>query len=1188
VTLLAAGILLALFTLTSGNSPVTAQSSPERPAALAVTAVSPSTAPNDLDTPLVITGTGFLDGAVVRVGEWALRDVLWVDATRLEGILPWGAAPGVYALTVTNPGGASANLPAALTVTRGLGTWTRAAGPEGGTIIQVLANPVTPTLLLALSDDDGLFRSLDGGASWELATGELAYYSMIALGADAHTVYAAAWGQLWRSDDNGTAWQELPIAGADEGVNRVYPHPTLADTVWAIVGWDTPQLFRSTDRGANWVEVTAGITDAAVTALGMDPGDPLRMALGTANGNIFLSADGGESWSFASHALTETIGSLAYHPSGSGEVWVTGSCRVAKSSNPALIGWIEVTEDMFCLIDDPTPLDFAPIAWGEAYSRTVLLVGTWPQVTYDGGATWSNYGPWWGTQALDLVPHPTIPGTAYVGCQQQGVQVTADGGSTWQVLPHGLTGIVPDEFAILPDDPGTAYALESSAVGLYKLEQGGAAWRYLPLYPTIPYGQGSAGAVALDPFQEGRLYLAVTPWWIGADIFVSLDGGESWPITATLPIPPDYCYYETQSLEPDPFSPGILVAGVTSFCDMGNVVVGGLYLSADYGENWIHLMPSQPISGVNDLAWDGGVPGMAYAATRGGLLRSTNGGLTWSPANNGLEPGAYSQVEIEPAPPYRVAVLGDSGLYISEDQGDTWLRRGSAPPGWNDIAALQFAPGDPPLLYSVSGLGLYASADGGVSWGRIPVPVGMGSIRSLASGGAASRTVIYAGASSGVYRFGSVPVTVTGRVTDAQTGLPLPGARIAAETGQWASAGEDGAYTLTLASGLYALTVSAEGYWEMAVDQDLMAGELVRDFALDPAPPLPMWTQANQPGFGSLDYGVSVLETFQPAGLPVYLYAGAWGQTDTKMWRTADGRTWEVAGTEWISPTTAMYDAQVFEGQLYVGVGSPSQLWRTASASWQAVDLVGFGDAHNLWLDALAVHAGALYAAVLNDATGTEIWRSASGNPGTWVQVNADGFGGPGTGTWGGDVVMDTFQGYLYVGLSRDGVGELWRTPDGTTWAAVFTDGLGNPNNGRLGMAEFNGELYISLRNVWQGGEVWRSGDGLSWEPVFTGGLGEVANGRPYGLLVADGALYVIFSNTETGAQVWRTFDGQRWQRCNVDGWDDPANTYADYNDKGAAVFHHNLYVGTLANAAGGEVWRAQLAAQLFLPLVTR
>ncbi len=201
-----------------------------------------------------------------------------------------------------------------------------------------------------------------------------------------------------------------------------------------------------------------------------------------------------------------------------------------------------------------------------------------------------------------------------------------------------------------------------------------------------------------------------------------------------------------------------------------------------------------------------------------------------------------------------------------------------------------------------------------------------------------------------------------------------------------------------------------------------------------------------------------------------------------------------------------MLDAKVFHNQLYLGLGSPAQLWRTDGESWQAVDTVGFGDSNNNNLNALVVFGDKLYAALLNNVTGVEIWRSSSGDPGTWMQVNNDGFGG-----WGAnDVVMDFFQGRLYVGfgLFPEMGSQLWRTSDGTNWEAVFIDGLGYENNGRISMAKLNDELYISFRNVVEGGQIWRSSNGLYWSLVMQGGFGDVSNGRPYGMILVDKTLY--------------------------------------------------------------------------------
>jgi hypothetical protein len=345
------------------------------------------------------------------------------------------------------------------------------------------------------------------------------------------------------------------------------------------------------------------------------------------------------------------------------------------------------------------------------------------------------------------------------------------------------------------------------------------------------------------------------------------------------------------------------------------------------------------------------------------------------------------------------------------------------------------------------------------------------------------------------------------------------------------------------------------------------------------APGVPGWKQVNINGFGNRDtMFVSTLDVFGG-----YLYAGTWS---SQMWRTADGQTWsQVAPSTW--PTyTAVFDAEPFGSYLYVGTASNNggEIWRTNGITWEQVVTSGFGITNNYGINTLAVFSNAIYAATSAEDGVMQIYRSASGDAGSWAPVVSDGFGGGGV--WQ-DVTMDVYGGYLYLGIGRAGVAELWRTNDGVTWSPVFTDGLAANNTNVSAMAEFNGAFYIGLRNVTTGGEVWRTTDGTTFTRVFDGGLGDPNNGRPYGLQVFNGYLYLVFGNLVTGAEVWRTSDGMTWEQVGDAGWGDSNNGYADYFDKGAAIFNNRLYIGTSNWANGGEVWLF-LHNRLYLPLVLR
>jgi hypothetical protein len=391
----------------------------------------------------------------------------------------------------------------------------------------------------------------------------------------------------------------------------------------------------------------------------------------------------------------------------------------------------------------------------------------------------------------------------------------------------------------------------------------------------------------------------------------------------------------------------------------------------------------------------------------------------------------------------------------------------------------------------------------------------------------------------------------------------------------------DGAILGTIGGGLgWRLYVDTDGAGNVYVgDRDHFR---IQTFAAD----VPGWRQVNIDGFGSRGQMVSTLTAFDSS-----LYAGTWS---SQVWRTPDGRTWTQATPAWTSPNPSVVDGEVFGAHLYLGVsvGENSgpwtgEVWRTDGTSWEQVAVAGFGDPSNSSVAALGAFDGNLYAATGNEDTGTEIWRSPTGNANTWTQVNPDGFGAGGTPP--GDQVMDEFGGYLYVGLSRNGGAELWRTSNGATWTPALANGPGLNNTHVSAMAEFGGQFYIGLRNVVTGGEVWRSSDGLHWAPVVTAGLGDPNNQRPYGLIAYGGQLYLVFANQATGAEVWRTSTGDTrdWTQVADAGWGDSDNGLADYFDKAAAVFGNRLYVGTENWTNGGEVWMT-LMKDIYLPLVRR
>jgi hypothetical protein len=200
--------------------------------------------------------------------------------------------------------------------------------PGGGGLClhTVLVHPVDPDRLLIAISAAGVYRSDDGGSSWEasnrgIVVGFVPEGESLEFGqcvhkvardaADAERLYLQHHGGIYRSDDGGAQWTPMTgIAGMDFGF-PVVAHPSRPSTAYLLplesdMYRCTPDakciVWRTTDAGETWQPLTSGLPqqDAHLTILRdgftTDGQDPAGLYFGTRTGEVYASTDDGDSW----------------------------------------------------------------------------------------------------------------------------------------------------------------------------------------------------------------------------------------------------------------------------------------------------------------------------------------------------------------------------------------------------------------------------------------------------------------------------------------------------------------------------------------------------------------------------------------------------------------------------------------------------------------------------------------------------------------------------------------------------------------------------------------------------------------------------------------------------------------------------------------------------------------------------
>jgi len=382
---------------------------------------------------------------------------------------------------------------------------------------------------------------------------------------------------------------------------------------------------------------------ARIEAIAIPPGNTGTMYVGVGTGNLWKTTNNGMTWRpIFDDQPAFAIGDVAVAPSAPEVIWVgTGEAqpRYAGYAYPgagvfksidAGDTWtgmgLEETHHIAKVLIDPTNPDIVLVAamghqWSPNRERGVYRTAnggrTWDQVLFVDDST----------GVVDLVRDPTNPDLllAWSWTIEEGttggLHKSSDGGRTWQRvrrgLPGGKLGRAGIDFAT--SQPGVAYLYldnrnPTTVAGrpfrggeVYRSDDAGDSWRQVntdDLYPVFGLFGWKFADVRVDPRDADHLYI------LGNRAFHSVDGGKTWRQVGDIihrlhDTQGNALHLDHHELVIDPANPDRLLLGND----------GGLFVSHDAGESWLHLN-NIPVVQFYFVATDDRDPYRIYGGTQ--------------------------------------------------------------------------------------------------------------------------------------------------------------------------------------------------------------------------------------------------------------------------------------------------------------------------------------------------------------------------------------------------------------------------------------------------------------------------------------------------------------------------------------------------------------------------------------------
>jgi photosystem II stability/assembly factor-like uncharacterized protein len=585
---------------------------------------------------------------------------------------------------------------------------------------------------------DGIYRTLDGGKSWEnMGLQQSEHIAKILIDPrDTDVVYAASQGPLWapggdrglfKTADGGATWDLVLEISENTGVADLAFDPRDPDVIYAasyqrrrhvgvlVAGGPESNIYKTTDGGNTWKRLSRGLpnADRGRIAIAVSPIQPdvvyaLVAAAGDASG-FFRSTDRGESWTRMSDYIVvdpQYYGEIYADPHHFDRVYAVDMIfHVTKDGGRSFepLRYNNVHVDHHAVLFDPEDPDYMMLGNdGGIYE------------TWDAGDKWRYVANLPITQFYRVGIGNETPFYTVCGGTQDNATVCGPSrtnnvhgirNSDWFVTVGG------DGFQarIDPDNPNIIYSMSQYA-GIVRYDR--RSGERLDIQPQPQPGEPALrwhwdAPLIISPHRSSRLYFAANR------LFKSEDRANSWE-----PISPDLSrgvdrnqreimgqvwgedavwknvftspYGTIVSLDESPLQEGLIFVGTDD---------GLVQVSDDAGANW---RSTESFTGV---------PNLTYVADVAASLHDPD--VVFAVFNNHKE--------------------GDFAPYLmkSSDRGQNWVSiRGDMPdrqPAWTIVQDHV----NPDLLFVGTEFALFFTVDGGEHWVELSGGVPTIAIRDL-------------------------------------------------------------------------------------------------------------------------------------------------------------------------------------------------------------------------------------------------------------------------------------------------------------------------------------------------------------------------------------------------------------------------------------------------------------------------